>query len=795
VKVRSLWRKRNSVVFTWVISYGVVLFVPWVISLIIYTQSSDALRSEINRANDSLLKQARYTIDTQIDLMKRLNMEITWNTKLQNLMYTTKSTGDAQFSAYQVTKDLLTYQTSYASIDEFYVLWEQEGAVIRPGNVRDLKTAFTTIHDTGAMTYDQWIDTIRHSPSNRFLLLPRLDSAIPQTSIAYLTHLPKDLNGRETGTVVVMADLSRFRKAIESISGFSGAQVLILNRDNEVLLSNLPPSVDEQRVIERLSGGDSQMQDGDFELFSIPSSVSDLKYALVIPSRIYWEKAEYVRKFSYASILASLLGAGVLTWFFVRRNYSPIQELVQTVSGKGAQEEHQEGNELNFLQQAISRTLSEKERMAVQLRTHQHALRSNMLGRLMKGRPDSPIPYEEAFRSFGMKLVSDRFAVILLVVEEDDSLSAGLRGIEESERNKLAQFIVANVVEELAERRRHAGYVAEIDDMTACLVNFADGDPEAYREDLTAIATEAQLFLRRFRLELTIAIGGVHESFAGIAEAYREAVDAMEYKMVLGKREIIMYEDIRVDPADNLRFGYYYPLQLEQQIINWIKTGEFARASRAMDEIMERNFNKPVGSLTLARCLIFNLAGTMVKAINEIGGGESSVLGGNPLWMDRIIACDTVQEMRRELIALLQEVCRFAAEQRDRKVSLERAESLRLLAARVIRHIEEHYGDVNLSVNSLGEHFQLKGSYLSKLFKSETGEGLSDYINKLRIDRAKRMIRARRHSIGEIARLVGYNEAATFIRVFKKYEGITPGKYKEMSGVEYGGEAAGGSTG
>lgn len=266
--------------------------------------------------------------------------------------------------------------------------------------------------------------------------------------------------------------------------------------------------------------------------------------------------------------------------------------------------------------------------------------------------------------------------------------------------------------------------------------------------------------------------------------------------MVLGKREIIIYDDIRAVPSDNLRFGYDYPPQLEQRIINWIKAGEYAQASRAMGDIMERNFNGPIGSLTLAKCLIFNLVGTMVKAINEIGDGESSVLGGSPLWMDKIIACDTVQEMQRELLALLKEVCDFAAARRDRNVSRERAESLRRLAAQVIRYVEEHYDDANLSVNSIGERFELKGSYLSKLFKNETGEALPDYIHKLRIDRAKRMIRDRRSPIGEIARFVGYNDAATFIRVFKKYEGITPGKFKETQGPGDSAEpTAGGSAG
>ncbi|OBZ10221.1 helix-turn-helix domain-containing protein [Bacillus sp. FJAT-26390] len=785
MKFNSLWQKRKSIIFTWLLSYSAVLFVPMIISLIVYSQSGEALKSEIHRANDSMLRQVRYTIDTQIDLMKRLTMEITWNAKLQDLMYSSKTPGDAQFTAYQLVKEFRMYQTSYASIDEFYVTWDQEEAVLRSGNVRDVETAFKTMHDTGTMNYEQWTDTIHHTPHNRFLLLPHVDSAKPQTGIAYLTHLPKDLNGKETGTVVVMADMVRFQKAIESISGFSGGQVLILNEDNQVLLSNLPVSINQDLLLKRLREGNQVMytptRDGDSELFYVQSSVSELKYVLVIPSSIYWEKAEYVRRFTYISILISLVGAGVLTWFFMRRNYSPIQQLVQSLTDKNSYEEQTDWNELSFIQRAILNTRSEKEKIVLQFQIHQNVLRSNMLNRLLKGKLETVIPYEEAFKSFNMQLLSDDFAVILFVVENDESLSSKLPGIDNNERRKLLQFIITNVVEELVSHYHHAGYVAEVDDMMVCLVNFGGAGSAHLKEELHAIATEAQRFLLRYQMDLTVSIGGIHASLPGIAEAYREAVDAMAYKMVLGKQEIITYDEIRRDSADNLAFGYYYPLQVEQQIINFIKIGDYGQASKFMDDVTDRNFNKPIMSLTLARCLIFNLVGTMVKAINELGDGESSILGDNPLWMDKIIACDTILEMKQELQMLLKEVCAFAAAKLENNVSQERAESLRDLVLKVTRHIEEQYRDSNLNVNTIGEHFDLKGSYLSKLFKNQTGEGLLDCINKYRIEQAKQMMKSKQDSVSDIARQVGYNEVATFIRVFKKYEGITPGKFKEMN--------------
>ncbi|SDM80064.1 Helix-turn-helix domain-containing protein [Paenibacillus sp. yr247] len=786
LKIRFLWQKRKSIIFTWLISYSAVLFVPMMMSLIIYAQSSEALKSEIHRANDSLLKQVRYTIDNQIDLMKRLNMEITWNEKLRTIMYSNLSSNEDQFLAFQLVKEFKMYQTSYATIDEFYVSWDQESSILRPGNIRDMKTAYETIHNTGQLRYEQWLDTIHNATNNQFLLLPRADEAVPQTSIAYIAHLPKDLNGKQTGSVVVMADMDRFQKAIESISGFSGGQVLILNHDNQVLLSNLPVSVNENLILKQLMDKDHVMltpaKNGDSELFYMQSEVSDLKYVLVIPSRTYWEKAEYVRKFTYISIIISLMGAGVLTWFFMRRNYSPIQRLVQSLSDKNSMEERSDGNELNFIQRAISHTRSEKDKIALQLQSHHHVLRSNMLNRLLKGKMDTLIPYEEAFKSFHIDLISTDFAVILFAVENQESLSSNLPGMDMNERRKLIQFIITNVVEELVGHRGHAGYVAEVDDMMVCLVNFADIEAAEMKQDLHWIAKEAQRFLMRFRMDLTVSLGGIHGSLFGVAEAYSEALDAMEYKMVRGKREIITYDEIRIDSTDQQQLGgYYYPLQVEQQIINLIKIGDFEQARASMNEIMERNFNKPLVSLTLARCLIFNFVGTMVKAINELGDGDSRILGDNPLWMDKIIACDTILEMQQELQTLLKEVCAFATAKMETNLSKERAETLRELIAKVTHYIEEHYQDSNLNVNTIGERFELKGSYISKLFKDQTGEGLLDYMTRVRIQQAKRMISYKQDSISDIANYVGYNEVATFIRVFKKYEGITPGKFKEMN--------------
>ncbi|MDF2937468.1 MAG: AraC family transcriptional regulator [Paenibacillaceae bacterium] len=785
MNIRHLWQKRKSIIVTWLVSYSTVLFIPIIVSLIIYRQSGDTLTSEIHRANDYLLKQVRYTVDNQIDLMKRLNMEITWNSKLQTLMYSSSYSNDAQYTAYQLAKEMQLYQTSYASVDEFYVTWSKEEAVVRPGNIRDMKTAFQTIHEGGALSYEGWKELLRYTPGNRFFLLPRTDSSSTRNSVAYLTHLAKDLSGREAGTVVVMADAGRFQQAIEGISGFSGGQVLVLDQDNRVLLSNVPLSAGEDEILKLLKDKEEPAEPtrhGDLELMFIKSAVSDLKYALIIPSNLYWKKAEYVRRFTYISISISAIGGVLLTWFFMRRNYSPIQAMVRSLTEKGTAGGEREGNELHFIQQAIWRTRNEKERLTVEMQAHHHILRSNMLTRLLKGRPDLLVPYEEAFKTFQIRLISDEFAVMLFVVENSESLSAKLPGVNEMERRRLIQFIITNVVEELVGQHGHAGYMSEVDDMMVCLVSLDNQSSADWKVGLRQIAVEAQQFLLRFQMDLTVSIGGAHASLSGIAEAYQEALDAMEYRMVLGKQEIIMYGDIRREPGSPPESGYSYPLAAEQQLIHTIKLGQAQQAAALMNETLDLNLHRPHVSVTLARCLIFDLAGTMVKAIHEIGDKDGGMLADNPQWMETLMACDTITEMRRELLALLEEVCRYAAAKKEAHQTRERQEMLRVLVDNVSAHIRSCYADPNLNVNAIGESFGLKGSYLSKLFKEQTGEGLLDFIHSVRTSTAKAIIAGGQDAVADIARQVGYLDAASFIRVFKKYEGITPGKYRELNG-------------
>jgi AraC-like DNA-binding protein len=89
-----------------------------------------------------------------------------------------------------------------------------------------------------------------------------------------------------------------------------------------------------------------------------------------------------------------------------------------------------------------------------------------------------------------------------------------------------------------------------------------------------------------------------------------------------------------------------------------------------------------------------------------------------------------------------------------------------------------HFDKPDLSITVISDHIGISVSYLSRVYMKYRGIGLLDYIHKVRLERAKELLESNKN-IKDIALQVGYLESKALIRSFKRYEGITPGRYKE----------------
>lgn len=94
-------------------------------------------------------------------------------------------------------------------------------------------------------------------------------------------------------------------------------------------------------------------------------------------------------------------------------------------------------------------------------------------------------------------------------------------------------------------------------------------------------------------------------------------------------------------------------------------------------------------------------------------------------------------------------------------------------------YLEEHYKE-KISLDHLADQFYINKYYLSRIFKEQFGTTILSYLDQVRITHAKQLLRFSDLTVEQVGREVGIDESAYFNRVFRKVEGISPGKYRKM---------------
>ena len=239
---RTTHRFNNrSIVLTWTLSYFLILLLPVLIGILLNVESNRTLKEEIHKANDSLLKQVREVMDNQFKTMEQLNFEITWNVRMQELLYSDKylsSPQEYRYDLFRITRDFNLYRTSYPMVDLFYVYLNSDNSVILPGTVRDGTSAYEILHKNGDFPFSQWQSTINKSDFKGFIPMYRIDdNGKSRKTVAYIYTYPHEKD-KPVATNVLMIDESRILGVIQNSEIFNEGHVLILNQNNQVIASN-----------------------------------------------------------------------------------------------------------------------------------------------------------------------------------------------------------------------------------------------------------------------------------------------------------------------------------------------------------------------------------------------------------------------------------------------------------------------------------------------------------------------------------------------------------------------------
>ena len=100
---------------------------------------------------------------------------------------------------------------------------------------------------------------------------------------------------------------------------------------------------------------------------------------------------------------------------------------------------------------------------------------------------------------------------------------------------------------------------------------------------------------------------------------------------------------------------------------------------------------------------------------------------------------------------------------------------------RIRRYIQYHV-DEDLRIDQLAARVYLSQTYLSYIFKKETGMTISRYIRQCRMEKAKELLKDTKDTVKEVCEKVGYSDVKHFTSMFRKYTGLKPGEYRKLYG-------------
>ncbi|SEG67017.1 helix-turn-helix domain-containing protein [Paenibacillus sp. UNC499MF] len=761
---------RRSVIVTWLISYLTVLLVPVLINGIIYMVTWNVVETEVNRSNEAVIRQMEQAIDNHLKGIERLSVEMALNKRLAGFIHAgSPLTDNDHYELIGIAGDLGVYKVANDFIDQIYVYYKNSDTVISSRERTDSRALYEILRENESTGYGEWKSFFDKRFIQEYAPVTLMENGGTASAVLYAKSIILDNPDLPGGVILFVIKDS---KLLANLSSVNHASVAVLDQKNRLLASSGPGSKTEFPAYGELSGKSGliykESSGGKMAVSYTTSGQTGWKYVSMMPADIYNEKMKHMSILIFVNLFLSLLVGGILTFLFLKKNYSPIHVLIRNLSVQSGVAFDEGSNEYGFVQNALNNAFAEKEIVSRRLMQHRDAIRSHFLQGLLKGRLDPNVPVHESLAAHDIGFQYENYAVLLFRIDQFGKWDES--GGNDAKKIRQIHFLLMNVAEEAAAAGNCRAVTTGIDDVQACILNIG---PEAGTEEIRRLAGQVRTFLEdHFQVRLTIAISGVHPGLAGIPLAYQEALGAMEYRIVMGSGEMIAYGDLPGGDESGEAAFYSYPMHVEQQLINFVKAGDFVQANALVEGVIELNVVRKTLSVPLSRCLLFDLVGTLLKALDEIGlpGKRELIRELNPA--ERLAGSETLKEMTAGMREVLERVCGFIQESRKPEHDQ--------LSRQVMEYVRHNYSSENLNITMIGEAFGLTPSYLSKQFKAQTGEALLDVIQKIRLAEAKKLLSQSSDPIIEIARKVGYSDINTFNRIFKKFEGVTPGKYKEI---------------
>ncbi|SDX45740.1 response regulator [Paenibacillus sp. CF384] len=432
-----------------------------------------------------------------------------------------------------------------------------------------------------------------------------------------------------------------------------------------------------------------------------------------------------------------------------------------------------EEEELIAILERMGQSISEKRALQRQHHLGLTALRDQVLRKLAHG-PLSRSEYEDAIRMIGSGMGEGPLRTLLV---EMDSLSSPSPALTEHDA-ELKRYAVRNILEELCVGR---GLVFEITEERYGIVMIGQEDG-ADGEGLVRFAGQLRDAVAVNAKEtISIGIGSVAASGRELAGSFAAAEEALDGKFLVGSGSILVgrnaVEHVVGSGSGSEDGGGGGVCGSGVQRTGKLQSGVLEAISNLQDEqqveeAIERlweGFKAEQAPGSVVRKSVLELLVQLQQLVRELGASADGLFEYELGDYERVMKCKTMEEL--QLLA-----SRKAMDVRARLCGIKQLQPNTLVTT-VKKLVQEQY-HTNISLRSIAQQVFLNPNYLGKMFKAGTDESFNDYLLKVRMEKAKELLRQSDKKVYEIAEAVGYGELDWFYKRFKSYAGMSAGEYR-----------------
>lgn len=735
--------KRKSVVNKIFLSYLITLLIPlFVMSILVYIWIAGTIKEQTQNVYLNLLSQTQSEMENKINELDSFTKSLAmskWVQKITQMNSQNIYDNIDPISLMNYVNELNSYNALNTFIEQLGIYIHNKSIILYPGGIERPDIFFNKMYRFEGMNKGDWLNILKMQKT--------YDSAkiVPPTKVyqytrtdrlfAYIKTLPMvDYNRGATLLIYVKEDAVKYILSKAKINNDS--KVYIIDDQKSLITGsniteNITSLLKEQSYIGERGILPNSIQDKNgksYFVFYLKSNsvILPWTYVAVLPVKAVMAKVDFLKYFSNVLATILLIIGILLSYKFTSIEYSPLKKLIQLLRDKTDKPEQEttDSNEYKFLETSI---------LNMSLRIKSMTF-EDFIWRLLNGQTvknDDELYIKEMLSRYCKSL----FSVAVFAEEEID-------------KEILRQYT----------NKEESIYLTEHVKQLVVIVNA---------ENIEQVRNTFNELRKNSHMTVTTGVGGLYE-IECLWRSYNEACVALEYELLKGKGTVIYFCDICIND-NNI---HYYPLVYEIEFTDQMKKGDYASARNYLEKLIKSHMAQSKLQVSIERYLFFKRTAAAIETLSDniwksiADDAKGKFLQNNGIQNNGI---DSIQY-------IVENICKELCE-----ASLKHKEtSVVRLNKDILNYINEKYSNPSLSLSLLADEFHMSAPQMSNYFKEQFGENFLDYISKMRILMAKKLLEHGEISVEEVGKQVGYDNVLTFRRAFKKYENTTPGKFKQI---------------